>query len=138
MHAIYFMAFLDDYRPVSAVWQSLNWFRFDRSNSRSDNAHRWLLRILRAMTAPFHYNDNTRTRTQYTAAWEMLCSRTSLKCTAEYVSRTRVGLCNRVFTRSSKLSAKFQQTSSKHPAGLMEPRPYQPISCLPRRLLAVG
>jgi len=42
-----------------------------------------------------------------------------------------------VFTQSSKLPAKFQQTSSKHPAGLMEPRPlsaYQlltppPISC---------
>jgi len=38
---------------------------------------------------------------------------------------------NGVFTRSSKRPANFQQTSSKHPAGLMEPRPlsaYQPIS----------
>jgi len=44
---------------------------------------------------------------------------------------------HRVFTQSSKLPAKFQQTSSKHPTGLMEPCPlstYQlltppPISC---------
>jgi len=42
-----------------------------------------------------------------------------------------------VFTRSSKLLAKFQQTSSKHPACLMEPCPLSasqlptppPISC---------
>jgi len=43
-------------------------------------------------------------------------------------------MANMVFTRSSKVPAKFQQTSSKHPAGLMEPHLYQlltppPISC---------
>jgi len=70
------------------------------------------------------------------------CRRTifnlSAVCCFQVVPSSRCGQSvYRVFTRSSKLPAKFQQTSSKHPAGLMEPRPlsaYQlptppPISC---------
>jgi len=50
---------------------------------------------------------------------------------------SNTALSYRVYTRSSKLPAKFQQTSSKHPAGLMQPCPLSafqlftppPISC---------
>jgi len=40
----------------------------------------------------------------------------------------KIAETNMVFTRSSQLPAKFQQTSSKHPAGLMEPRRLSAVS----------